>query len=48
VPLSSETHAGDDVAVYAWGPQAHLLTGTVEQNLIYHVFAHALGMDAAK
>jgi alkaline phosphatase len=44
VPLSSETHTGDDVAIYAWGPQAHLLTGTVEQNLIYHVFAHALGM----
>jgi alkaline phosphatase len=45
VPMSSETHTGDDVAIYAWGPQAHLLTGTVEQNLIYHVLAHALGYD---
>jgi len=44
VPLSSETHAGDDVAVYAWGPKAHLLSGTVEQNLIYHVLANALGI----
>ena len=47
VPMASETHTGDDVAVYAWGPQAHLLSGTVEQNLIYHVLAHALGFDAA-
>jgi alkaline phosphatase len=46
VPMASETHTGDDVAIYAWGPQAHLLTGTVEQNLIYHVLAHALGYDA--
>ena len=46
VPMASETHAGDDVAIYAWGPQAHLLTGTVEQNLIYHVLARALGYDA--
>jgi alkaline phosphatase len=44
VPLSSETHAGDDVAIYAWGPFAHLFTGTVEQNYIYHVFAHASRM----
>jgi alkaline phosphatase len=45
VPLGSETHAGDDVAIYSWGPDAHLLQGTVEQNMIYHVFAHALGWD---
>jgi alkaline phosphatase len=41
IPLSSETHTGDDVAIYSWGPYAHLLTGTVEQNLIYHVLAYA-------
>ncbi|MBL8908410.1 MAG: alkaline phosphatase [Rhizobiales bacterium] len=46
VPLASETHAGDDVAVYAWGPQAHLMQGTVEQNYIYHVIAHAMGLNA--
>jgi alkaline phosphatase len=45
VPLSSETHAGDDVAVYGWGPMAHLLTGTIEQNVIFHVMSHALGWD---
>ncbi len=41
VPLASETHAGDDVVIYAWGPFAHLFSGTVEQNYIYHVLAHA-------
>ena len=41
VPLKSETHAGDDVAVYAQGPWAHLLTGVMEQNYIYHVMKHA-------
>ena len=41
VPLASETHAGDDVTIYAWGPFAHLFTGTVEQNYVYHVLAHA-------
>jgi alkaline phosphatase len=41
VPMASETHGGDDVAVYAWGPFAHLFQGTVEQNYIYHVMSHA-------
>lgn len=38
VPLaSSETHAGEDVAIYATGPGAHLFQGVVEQNVIFHV-----------
>ena len=42
VPLGeSETHAGDDVAIFAQGPWAHLFHGSVEQNLVYHVMAHA-------
>ncbi|QJD28713.1 alkaline phosphatase [Methylococcus geothermalis] len=44
VPLSAETHAGEDVAIYASGPQAHLVRGTLEQNVIYHVMAAALRM----
>lgn len=50
IPLGeSETHAGDDVAIFAQGPWAHLFHGVVEQNLIYHVIAHAteLPMRAA-
>jgi alkaline phosphatase len=41
VPTMSETHGGDDVAVYAIGPYADLFHGTVEQNYIFHVMAYA-------
>ena len=41
VPLSAETHAGEDVGVYAVGPGAHLLTGTNEQTLVFHVMNYA-------
>ncbi len=44
VPLASETHGGDDVAVFGWGPFAHAFSGVVEQNLIYHVMAKAVGL----
>ncbi|OUL55987.1 alkaline phosphatase [Pseudoalteromonas ulvae] len=41
VPLSSETHAGEDVGIYASGPGAHLVTGTNEQSYIFHVMDYA-------
>ncbi|XP_072237717.1 alkaline phosphatase, tissue-nonspecific isozyme isoform X2 [Leuresthes tenuis] len=41
VPLSLETHGGEDVAVFAKGPLAHLLHGVHEQNYIPHVMAYA-------
>ncbi|PHR59561.1 MAG: alkaline phosphatase [Arcobacter sp.] len=37
VPRSSETHAGEDVAIYAKGPGSQLLSGENEQHLIFHV-----------
>lgn len=40
-PMSSAQHAGEDVAVYASGPYAHLLTGTVESSFIYEVMRFA-------
>lgn len=46
IPLGSETHAAEDVAIFAGGPKAHLFHGIVEQNVIYHVMAEAL--DFAK
>jgi alkaline phosphatase len=42
IPLNSETHAAEDVAIFAGGPKAHLFHGIVEQNVIYHVMAEAL------
>ncbi|XP_055706981.1 membrane-bound alkaline phosphatase-like [Phlebotomus papatasi] len=41
VPLKDETHGGDDVAVFANGPWAHLFVGLYEQNLIPHAIAYA-------
>lgn len=45
VPLSSETHAGEDVAVFARGPQAHLVHGVQEQNYLAHVMAFAACLE---
>ena len=42
VPMRSETHSGEDVAIYAGGPGAYLLHGVQEQNVIYHVIEEAL------
>jgi alkaline phosphatase len=44
VPLGSETHAGEDVPVYAWGPGAAWVRGSMEQNEIFHVLARAGGL----
>ena len=41
VPTSAETHAGEDVAIYATGPGSHLVTGTNEQNIIFHIMDYA-------
>lgn len=44
VPLGSETHAGEDVPVYASGPMAHLVRGSMEQNWIFHVMREAFDL----
>lgn len=44
IPLSSETHAGEDVGIFASGPGSHLVQGTVEQNHIFHVINHAANL----
>ena len=40
----SETHAGEDVPVYASGPGADLIRGTIEQNEIFHVMGISSGL----
>ncbi|XP_068089434.1 intestinal-type alkaline phosphatase 1-like [Hyperolius riggenbachi] len=45
VLLSSETHGGDDVAIMAKGPQAHLFHGIHEQSYIAHVMAYAACLE---
>lgn len=40
----SETHSGEDVAIYAAGPAAELVRGTVKNTHIFHVMKWALGI----
>ena len=42
LPMSSETHSGEDVAVFARGPWSHLFDGVIEQNVIFHVMNKAV------
>jgi len=37
VPYEYETHSGEDVSIYSKGPGAVLLSGTNEENVIFHV-----------
>jgi alkaline phosphatase len=39
----SESHGGEDVALFAEGPRADLVRGVMEQNLIFHIMGEALG-----
>ena len=41
VPLSSETHGGEDVALYAIGQGAERVRGVIEQNLIHDIMLDA-------
>jgi len=43
VPLGSETHGGEDVALFATGPGADRARGVIEQNVIYAIIRKALG-----
>ncbi|XP_075056500.1 intestinal-type alkaline phosphatase 1-like [Mixophyes fleayi] len=45
VPLVSETHGGEDVAIMAKGPFAHLFHGIHEQSYIAHVMAYAACLE---
>ena len=44
IPLQSETHSGEDVAIYASGPGAHLISGSNEQTIVFHAINHAGGL----
>ena len=44
VPTSSETHAGEDISLHAFGPGAHLAQGVIEQNVVFHLINNALGL----
>ncbi|MEO8000767.1 MAG: alkaline phosphatase, partial [Arenimonas sp.] len=41
IPFKSETHSGEDVGIWARGPGANAVHGTVEENVIFHYLAQA-------
>lgn len=43
VPLGSETHSGEDVAIYAIGPGSYRLNGTVKNTFNFELMRRALG-----
>lgn len=45
VPTGAETHAGEDVALFATGPGADRARGVIEQNVIYTIIRKALGWE---
>ena len=42
VPMDYETHGGEDVALYAIGPQSQLFSGTLEQHWVFHALKYAM------
>lgn len=46
VPMSSETHGGEDVAIFAIGPGADLVRGVMEQNVIFHIMMEASQLES--
>ncbi|XP_060934429.1 intestinal-type alkaline phosphatase [Limanda limanda] len=45
VPLDSETHGIEDVAIFAKGPMSHLFHGVQEQSYIAHAMAYAACLE---
>jgi alkaline phosphatase len=41
IPLKSETHGGEDVAIFATGANAYIIRGSMEENWIFYVMADA-------
>jgi alkaline phosphatase len=42
VPLSAETHGGEDVAIFATGAGSYLVRGSMEESWIFYVMAEAM------
>ncbi len=45
VPLTSETHAGEDVVIYADGPGASRVHGVMEQNVMFEIMKKSMALQ---
>jgi alkaline phosphatase len=43
IPLSSETHSGEEVSIYAIGPSSWKVHGTVKNTFIFELMKDAFG-----
>jgi alkaline phosphatase len=48
IPMESETHGGEDVALFATGPGSERAHGVIEQNVIYWIMRQAMGLGDAE
>ncbi|WP_158969732.1 alkaline phosphatase [Paraglaciecola sp. L3A3] len=44
IPLSSETHSGEDISLHAQGPGAQLAQGVIEQSVVFHLINQSLDL----
>lgn len=44
VPLSSESHSGEDVALHGIGPGSQLIQGVIEQSVVFHLINQSLDL----
>jgi alkaline phosphatase len=42
--MPSETHGGEDVAIFASGPGSELVRGVMDQNELFHVMGFSAGL----
>lgn len=45
IPMGSETHGGEDVALFAYGPGADQVRGVIDQAEIFDIMASAAGLE---
>lgn len=48
VPMGSETHAGEDIALHAIGASSWLVQGNIEQNTLFHIMTRAAVVSPGK
>lgn len=48
IPLTAETHGGEDVAIFATGAGAYVVRGSMEQNWIFQVMMDATRLNGKK
>lgn len=44
IPMSSESHSGEDISLHASGPGSQLAQGVMEQNVVFHLISQALSL----